>query len=127
MLAYNIPLSKVVEAIRQGNQESGGRLLEFSGAEYMVRGRGYAKSVEDFEKIVVGVDSNGTPILVKHVANVGLGPELRRGLADLDGKGDVVSGTVVMRYGENALHVISRVKEKLKELKPSFPPGVKWW
>ena len=124
LLAYNIPLSKVVEAIRQGNQESGGRLLEFSGAEYMVRGRGYAKSTEDFEKIVVGVDSNGTPILVKHVATVGLGPELRRGLADLDGKGDVVSGTVVMRYGENALHVISRVKEKLKELKSSFPPGV---
>ncbi len=125
LLAYNLPLPKVVNAIREGNQEVGGRLLEFSGAEYMVRGRGYAKSVEDLEKIVVGVDPQGTPILVKHVATVGLGPEIRRGLADLDGRGDVVSGTVVMRYGENALKVISRVKEKIKELEPSFPPGVK--
>jgi copper/silver efflux system protein len=124
LVAYNIPLSKVVDAIREGNQEVGGRLLEFSGAEYMVRGRGYAKTVEDLEKIVVGVDPKGTPILVKHVATVTLGPELRRGLSDLDGKGDVVSGTVIMRYGENALKVIERVKQKIEELKPSFPEGV---
>lgn len=124
LVAHNIPLSKVVTAVREGNQEVGGRLLEFSGAEYMVRGRGYAKSIEDFEKIVIDVDSNGTPILVKHVAKVNLGPEIRRGLSDLDGQGDVVSGTIVMRYGENALHVIERVKDKLKELKPFFPPGV---
>lgn len=124
LVAYNMPLSKIVDAIRDGNQEVGGRLLEFSGAEYMVRGRGYAKKVEDLEKIVVGVDPKGTPILVKHVATVALGPELRRGLSDLDGKGDVVSGTVIMRYGENALKVIERVKQRIEELKPSFPEGV---
>ena len=125
LLSYNVPLSMVVEAIRKGNQESGGRLLEFSGAEYMVRGRGYAKSVEDLEQIVVTVDKSGTPVLVKHLATVSIGPEIRRGLADLDGQGDVVTGTVIMRYGENALKVIRRVKEKLKELEPSLPPGVK--
>jgi len=124
LLAYNVPLTKVVDAIRQGNQEVGGRLLEFSGAEYMVRGRGYLKSVEDIEKIVVGTDQKGTPILVKHVGTVALGPDIRRGLADLDGRGDVVGGTVVMRYGENALNVINRVKAKIEEVKPSFPPGV---
>ncbi len=125
LLAYNIPLATVVGAVRNGNQESGGRLLEFSGAEYMVRGRGYAKSVEDFENIVVGTDQKGTPILIKHLGSVSIGPELRRGIADLDGKGDVVTGTIVMRHGENALNVIKRVKAKIKDLEPSFPPGVK--
>ncbi|OGX06906.1 MAG: cation transporter [Omnitrophica bacterium RIFCSPLOWO2_12_FULL_50_11] len=124
LLAYNMPLTKVVDAIRSGNQESGGRLLEFSGAEYMVRGRGYAKSVKDLENIVVGADPKGTPILVKHLGQVALGPEIRRGLADLDGQGDVVTGTVVMRSGENALNVINRVKARIDELKPSFPKGV---
>ncbi len=122
--AYGISLSKVVDAIRNGNQEVGGRLLEFSGAEYMVRGRGYAKNIQDLEKIVVGNDQNGTPILVKHVANVVIGPDIRRGLADLNGQGDVVTATVIMRFGENALNVIDRVKTKLKELEPSLPPGV---
>lgn len=124
LLAYNLPLHRVVEAIRQGNQEVGGRLLEFSGAEYMVRGRGYATSVQDLEQIVVGVDPHGTPVLVKQVATVSIGPEIRRGLADLNGEGEVVTGTVVMRYGENALRVIQRVKEKLQEVAPSLPPGV---
>ncbi|MCM8776402.1 MAG: CusA/CzcA family heavy metal efflux RND transporter, partial [Candidatus Omnitrophica bacterium] len=124
LLAYNISLGNVVEAIRKGNREVGARLLEFSGAEYMVRGRGYAKSVKDLEEIVVGTDPNGTPILVKHIAAISLGPEIRRGLADLDGQGDVVTGTIVMRYGENALNVINRVKAKIKELEPSFPKGV---
>ena len=124
LLAYNIPLTKVVEAIRQGNQEVGGRLLEFSGAEYMVRGRGYARSVEDLEQIVVGTDQRGTPVLVKHIGAVALGPDIRRGLADFDGQGDAVGGTVIMRYGENALNVITRVKAKLKDLEPSLPPGV---
>ncbi len=123
--AYHIPLTKVVEAIRQNNQEVGGRLLEFSGAEYMVRGRGYLKSVSDIEQIVVGTDQKGTPILIQQIGTVALGPEIRRGLADLDGQGDVVGGTVIMRYGENALTVIDRVKVKLKELEPSLPPGVK--
>lgn len=125
LLAYDIPLTTVIEAIRKGNQEVGGRLLEFSGAEYMVRGRGYAKSIEDLEKIVVGTDKNGTPVLVKHIADVAIGPDIRRGIVDLDGEGDVVGGTVIMRYGENALHVIERVKAKLKEVEPSLPEGVK--
>ena len=125
LLAYNIPLTKVVEAIRQSNQEVGGRLLEFSGAEYMVRGRGYLKSTEDIEKIVVGTDEKGTPVLIKHIATVALGPDIRRGLADLDGRGDVVGGTVIMRSGENALNVINRVKAKLKEIEPSLPAGTK--
>ncbi len=125
LAAYNIPLTKIVEAVRQANQEVGGRLLEFSGAEYMVRGRGYVKSAQDLEKIVVGTDPKGTPVLVKHIATVALGPDLRRGLADLSGQGDVVGGTVIMRSGENALNVINRVKAKIKEIEPSLPPGVK--
>lgn len=125
LLAYNIPITKVIEAVRNGNQEVGGRLLEFSGAEYMVRGRGYIKSMEDIEDIVIDTDKNGTPILVKNLGTVTLGPDIRRGLADLDGQGDVVGGTVIMRFGENALSVIERVKEKLKSIEPSLPPGVK--
>lgn len=125
LVAYNIPLTKVVEAVRQANQEVGGRLLEFSGAEYMVRGRGYVESVQDLEKIVVGTDQKGTPILIKNVGSVALGPDIRRGLADLDGQGDVVGGTIIMRSGENALNVINRVKAKIKEIESSFPPGVK--
>ncbi len=124
LLAYNIPLTTVISAIRQGNQEVGGRLLEFSGAEYMVRGRGYAKSIGDLENIVVAVDAQGTPVLVKHLATVSVGPEIRRGVVDLDGQGDVVGGTVIMRSGENALSVITRVKTKLEDVKPSLPSGV---
>ncbi|MEW6009655.1 MAG: efflux RND transporter permease subunit, partial [Candidatus Omnitrophota bacterium] len=126
LLAYNIPITDIVEAIRKGNNDVGGRLLEFSGAEYMVRGRGYARSVKDIENIVVGVEQKtGTPILIKNIGNVVLGPDIRRGVADLDGKGDVVGGIVVMRHGESALRVIDRVKEKLKEIEPSLPEGVK--
>ena len=124
LLAYNIPLTKVLDAVRQGNQEVGGRLLEFSGAEYMVRGRGYAKSIDDLEQIVVSVDKQGTPVLIKHLGNVGIGPEIRRGVVDLDGQGDVVGGTVIMRQGENALSVIDRVKTRIDEVGGSFPPGV---
>lgn len=126
LLAYNIPLTQVIEAVRKGNQEVGGRLMEFAGTEYMVRGRGYVKAKEDIEKIAVGVDARtGTPILVRHVANVALGPDIRRGVSDLDGLGDTVGGVVVMRQGENALNVIKRVKERIKELEPSLPEGVK--
>src|SRR5207249_5512126 len=110
LAAYRIPLQRVVEAIRQGNSDVGGRLVEFSGAEYMVRGRGYARSIEDLEKIAVGDDGKGTPILVRDVARVEVGPDIRRGVVDLDGMGDTVGGIVVMRYGENALNVINRVK-----------------
>ncbi len=122
--AYNIPLMKVIEAIRDGNNDVGGRLVEFSGKEYMVRGRGYAKSIKDFEDIVVKNDMSGTPVLIRNVAQVVLGPEIRRGVADLDGEGDAVGGIVIMRSGENALNVINRVKDKLKEIQPSLPPGV---
>jgi Cu(I)/Ag(I) efflux system membrane protein CusA/SilA len=124
LLAYKIPLQKVIEAIRQGNNDVGGRVVEFSGAEYMVRGRGYARSVADFENIVVGDNGKGTPVLVRDVARVALGPDIRRGIVDLDGDGDTVGGIVVMRYGENALNVIDRVKEKIESVRPSLPPGV---
>ncbi len=124
LLAHNVSLPAVVDAIRKGNNDVGGRLVEFSGAEYMVRGRGYAKSVGDIEGIAVATDSNGTPILVRNIARVTLGPEIRRGIADLDGIGDTVGGIVVMRHGENALAVIDRIREKLESVKGSLPPGV---
>ncbi|MFH0727418.1 MAG: CusA/CzcA family heavy metal efflux RND transporter [Pseudomonadota bacterium] len=123
--AYNLPLARVTEAIRLSNNEVGGRLLEFSGKEYMVRGRGYSRTLEDFEKIVVKTAPGGVPVLLKDVARVELGPEMRRGVSDLDGKGDTVGGIVVMRHGENALTVINAVKDKLNELTPSLPKGVK--
>ncbi len=124
LLSYNIPLADVVKAIRAGNNDVGGRLLEFAGAEYMVRGRGYARSVEDIEKMVVATDKKGTPVLIKNIADVVMGPDIRRGLSDLDGEGDAVGGIVVMRYGENALNVITRVKERIEALKPYLPQGM---
>ncbi len=124
LLAYNIPITKVTEAVRQGNEESGGRLVELTGAEYMIRGHGYAKSIEDFEEIVLSSDSNGTPVVLKNVAKVALGGDLRRGILDLNGEGDVVGGTIVMRQGENALRVIEAVKSKFKEISSSLPEGV---
>ncbi len=125
LAAYNISIDRVIEAIRAGNNDVGGRLLEFSGREYMVRGRGYIKKVSDIENIVVGTGkSGGTPILVRELGAVTLGPDIRRGVADLDGEGEVVGGIVIMRFGENALKVIERVRAKLEELKPSLPPGV---
>jgi len=123
--AYGIPIRRVVEAVRSGNQEVGGRLLEFGGTEYMVRGRGYAKSLEEFGNIVLDASTDGTPIRIKDVGKVVEGPELRRGIADLDGKGEVVSGIIVMRSGENALAVIDRVKQKIAEVTPALPEGVK--
>ncbi|MBI3667068.1 MAG: efflux RND transporter permease subunit, partial [Acidobacteria bacterium] len=122
--AFSIPLTRVTEAIRGGNNDVGGRLVEFTGREYMVRGRGYARSPEDLSRIVLGTNQAGVPVTVADVGQVVLGPDIRRGLADLDGTGDVVSGIVVMRQGENALRVIERVKAKLEQLKPSLPPGV---
>ncbi|MEW6203268.1 MAG: CusA/CzcA family heavy metal efflux RND transporter [bacterium] len=126
LAGYKIPIMRVIEAIRDGNNDVGGRLIEFSGREYMVRGRGYAKSIKDIEKIVVGVNpQSGTPVLVRDIGRVVLGPEIRRGVSDLDGKGDAVGGIIVMRHGENALKVINKVKEKLREIEPSLPKGVK--
>ncbi len=124
LLAYRIPIMKVVEAIRQGNNDVGGRLVELAGAEYMVRGRGYARSTRDIEQIVVGQDTKGTPIRVSELGQVVLGPEIRRGVVDLDGGGDTVGGIIVMRHGENALNVIERVKEKIESVKGSMPEGV---
>ena len=123
--AHHIPIGRVVEAVRGGNGDVGGRLLEIAGAEYMVRGRGYAKSVKDFEDLVLSTSEKGTPIRVKDVGQVAIGPEMRRGVADIDGKGDAVSGIVVMRQGQNALEVIDRVKAKLQQIAPGLPPGVK--
>ena len=125
VLAYRLSIPSIVETIRQSNNDVGGRVVEFSGIEYVVRGRGYIKKTEDIEKIAVGVNENGTPILLRDVASVRLGPDMRRGLVDLNGEGEVVGGIVVMRFGENALTVIDRVKAKLKELEPSMPKGVK--
>ncbi len=124
LAAFDLPLDRVISAIRQSNNEVGGRLMEFAGSEYMVRGRGYSRSVRDFEQIVVKAGPGGTPVLLRDVARVEIGPEIRRGVADLDGLGDTVGGIVVMRHGENALNVINRVKARLEDLKASLPKGV---
>ncbi len=123
--AYGVSIEKVVEAVRAGNNDVGGRLLELSGAEYMVRGRGYAQSQQDLGGIVLANSPDGVPVRVRDVGRVELGPDIRRGVADLNGKGDAVSGIVVMRQGENALAVIDRVKAKLREIQPGLPAGVK--
>ena len=125
LAAYDKSVKDVVDAIRASNNEVEGRLLEFSGREYMVRGRGYLTSIEDIQTVSLGADGRGTPVRVSDVADVQLGPDLRRGVAELDGKGEVVGGIVVMRFGENALRVIDRVKAKLQELQGSLPAGVR--
>jgi copper/silver efflux system protein len=122
--AYGISVRRVVEALRTGNVETGGRLLEFGGTEYMVRGHGYVRSLADLEDLVLD-SRDGTPIRVRDVAEVALGPDLRRGVTDLDGTGEVVSGIVIMRHGQNALEVIERVKARLHEIEPGLPYGVK--
>ncbi len=122
--SFGLSIMEVVEAIRKSNNEVGGRLIEWSGREYMVRARGYIQDTEPLGQVVVKASATGTPVLLKDVADIALGPQMRRGVADLDGAGDVVGGIVVMRHGENALNVINRVKAKLEELKPSLPEGV---
>ncbi len=122
--AYGIPIQKVRMAIQRSNQDVGGKLVEMGEAEFMVRGRGYLSTLEDLEKIAVGVDQMGTPVLLKNIANVQLGPELRRGILDWNGEGETVGGIVVMRFGENALEVIENVKEKLRSLEKGLPVGV---
>ncbi len=124
LAAFQIPLAMVIMAVRASNNEVGGRLLEVGGTEFMVRGRGYARSIADFESIVVKVGAGAVPVLLKDVARVEIGPEIRRGISDLDGLGDHVGGIVVMRHGENALNVIERVKARLEEVEPSLPEGV---
>jgi len=126
LAAFNIPITKVMEAVRKSNRDVEGRVLELSGVEYMVRGRGYIRNRKDVEDIPVGPGSGGTPIFLRDVASVRIGPEIRRGLVDLDGRGEVVGGIVVVRFGENVLNVIERVKERLKQdVEPSLPKGVK--
>lgn len=124
LLRYKIPLHKIKMAIKTSNQDVGGRLVEFSETEYMVRGLGYIKSIDDLNSIPVSVDKDGTPIRLKDVANVHLGPELRRGVADLNGQGEVAGGVVIMRSGENALATIQAVRAKLDGLKAGLPEGV---
>ncbi|MDX8407441.1 MAG: efflux RND transporter permease subunit, partial [Mariprofundaceae bacterium] len=121
---YGIPLARVRHAIKRSNNDVGGRLVEMGETEYMVRGKGYLKGIADLESIPVGVDAHGTPILLRDVAHVHLGPELRRGLAELNGEGEVAGGVIIMRYGENALTTIEAVREKLEELKTGLPEGV---
>jgi len=124
LLAYNVPISEVRTAIQKSNKDVGGKLVEMGETEFMVRGLGYISSLEDLENIALGVDRMGTPVLLKHVANIHLGPELRRGILEWNGEGEVVGGVVVMRFGENAMEVIKRVKEKLKNLEKGLPEGV---
>ncbi len=123
LLAYNIPLATVIRRVRASTNEVGGRLLEFGGAEYMVRGLGYFHSLDDLRNVPVGVH-DGTPILVGDLGNVSYGPDIRRGVADWNGKGETVGGIVVMRYGQNALHVIHGIQAKIASIQASLPPGV---
>ncbi|HET9881362.1 MAG TPA: CusA/CzcA family heavy metal efflux RND transporter [Candidatus Binatia bacterium] len=124
LAAYRLSPKTIVEAIRTSNNEVGGRSIELSGAEYMIRGRGYIRSTKDIEAIAVAGE-RGTPVLIRDIGSVTLGPDMRRGIAELNGQGEVVSGIVVMRHGENALNLIDRVKQKIKEIEPSLPPGIK--
>jgi copper/silver efflux system protein len=125
LAAYDMGVKQVVDAIKMSNNDVEGRLLEFAGREYMVRGRGYLTSTADIENVSLGAGPRGTPIRVRDVAQVRLGPDIRRGVAELDGKGEAVGGIVVMRFGENALRVIDGVKAKLQDVQSALPPGVR--
>ena len=122
--AYNIPIQKIRSAVQRSNADVGGRVVEMGETEFMVRGLGYIQTIDDLNTIVLGVDERGIPILLRNVATVRIGPELRRGIADYNGAGEVVGGVIVMRYGENALQVIEDVKQRLKELQSGLPDGV---
>ena len=122
--AFGIPLSKLKMAIQQGNQETGASVIEMGEAEYMVRARGYLENLDDLRDIPLGVNEQGTPLVLSDVAEIRLGPQMRRGIADLDGEGEVVGGVIVMRWGENALKTINAVKIRLAELQRSLPDGV---
>jgi copper/silver efflux system protein len=125
LLAYNIPLTTVLESVRRSNIDVEGRVIESAGREFAVRGRGYIQNLKDLGNIVVSTDRSGTPVMLKDVARIQLGPEIRRGIADLDGKGEVAGGIVIVRFGENVLNVLDRVKKKLKDIEPNLPKGVK--
>ncbi len=123
--SYNVPLHRVIDAVRRSNNDVGGRTLEIATTEYFVRGRGYISSIQDLETVPVGTDGRGTPVYIRDLGHVTLGPDMRRGVAEWDGQGEVVGGIVVMRFGENALDVIERVKTRLEEVQDSLPPGVR--
>ncbi|MDP2643601.1 MAG: CusA/CzcA family heavy metal efflux RND transporter [Desulfobacterales bacterium] len=125
MVKYGISIRDVMERIKASNNDVEGRLLEFGGREYMIRGRGYIKNVADIEKIGVGTNQQGTAILLSDIAKISMGPEIRRGLVEWDGKGEVVGGIVIMRVGENALNVINRIKAKIEEISAGLPDGIK--
>ena len=125
LAAYRLPIQTVIQAVRNSNAEVSGRVLEMAGTEYVIRGRGYLRSVDEIELIPVGTDGRGTPILVRDIGHVQLGPDQRRGIAELDGKGQTVGGIVIMRFGENALTVIERIKARLEEIAPALPEGVR--
>jgi len=125
LVAFNIRLQKVKTAIQRSNNDVGGKLVEMGETEFMVRGLGYIKSIDDLKNIPIGIDRRGIPILLRNVANIKIGPELRRGLADYNGTGEVVGGIIVMRYGDNALKVINNVKDRLEQLKSGLPEGVR--
>lgn len=124
LMAYKIPLSRVMEAIRMSNRDVGGSVIEMAETEYMVRGFGYLKSSADLEKVSLAVTENGTPIMLRDVADVTVGPAIRRGLTELDGQGEAVGGIIVMRFGENALATIDAVKKKIAAIKSGLPEGV---
>src|SRR5205085_11870202 len=121
--AYNIALATVIDRVRDSTNEVGGRLIELGGAEYMIRGLGYLRSLTDLETVPV-TTKNGTPVLVRDLGTVAFGPDIRRGVAEWNGEGETVAGIVVMRYGMNALNVIAGVKQKLAEISGSLPPGI---
>src|SRR6266542_1074863 len=122
--AFHIPHAKVIEAVQRANRETGGSVLELGEAEYMVRASGYLKTLEGFGAIPLMTTESGTPVMLKDVAHIQIGPEMRRGISELDGQGEVAGGIVVMRHGKNALETIKAVKQKMATLKASLPPGV---
>jgi copper/silver efflux system protein len=124
LISYNISLNDVLEKIKQNNSEAGGRVLEIGGAEFMIRSRGYIKTIDEIKNIGITSDKNGIPILLQNIANVSEGPDMRRGISDLNGRGDTAGGIIVMRQGENALDVIQRIHDKIEEIKTSLPEGV---
>src|SRR5205823_3934541 len=122
--AYGVPINKLMQVIHDSNSEVGGRVVEFTGKEYLVRGRGYIQKVQDIERLPLGTDGKGTPILISDVARVELGPDMRRGVAEFNGQGEVTGGIVVVRYGQNVMNVVQAVKQKIEEIRSSLPQGV---
>ncbi len=124
LLLYQVPLEKIIASIKDSNNDVGGRVVELSETEHMVRGRGYIQSPEDLEEVVLSATEDGTPVLLRDVGQVQIGPDIKRGVAEKNGTGEVVAGIVVMRFGENALKTIDAVKAKIRQIEPGLPKGV---